>query len=247
MTTIDLNADLGEGCAFDREILALVSSCNIACGGHAGDRQTMVATAAKAAAEGVAIGAHPGYPDPANFGRESGFIAGDALRDSLVAQIAALMEVLDQQGSSLAHVKPHGALYNDAAADDELATLVVLTIGDCCPGAALVGPPQSALSKAANRAGVRFLAEAFADRGYNADGSLVPREQPGAVLSNLDAIASRALSLVRTGSVLSADGERIPVPADTLCLHGDTPQALDIARAVREHLEANGVGIRAVT
>lgn len=233
MRTIDLNADLGEGDAYDAELLEIVSSCNIACGGHAGDEESMRATVAEALANSVAIGAHPGYPDREGFGRQSGFMSGDALMSSVISQIKSLAAVAATQGARLAHVKPHGALYNDAVNDRALADAIVAAITAAAPQASLVGLPDSELQSAAEKAGLNFIGEGFVDRAYEANGQLVPRSQPGAVHESLELVLPQAVSLV--GKV------------DTLCIHGDTPAAASIAKAVRDALEQQGVTIRAVS
>ena len=233
MRDIDLNADLGEGDAYDRDLLAVVSSCNIACGGHAGDEESMRATVSAAIANKVAIGAHPGYPDREGFGRRSGYMSGDALKRSVILQIKSLAAIAAAQGASLAHVKPHGTLYNDAVNDRALADTIVAAITEAAPQASLVGLPYSELQSAAEAAGLTFVGEGFVDRAYQANGELVPRSQPGAVHDSLKLMLPQAVSLV--GKV------------DTLCIHGDTPAAADIARAVRNELEQQGVTIRAVS
>jgi UPF0271 protein len=247
VATIDLNADLGEGDAYDRELLAVVSSCNIACGGHAGDAASMRATVRAAWAHGVAIGAHPSYPDFAGFGRTPAFAAGAALEESLGSQLAALQRAIDEaaEDAVLAHVKPHGALYSDAAADAALATLFVDVVRRRVAGAAVVGPPGSALQKAARDAGVAYIAEAFVDRAYLPDGTLEPRSEPGAVHTDLNTMTSQAVSLAIQHRVTAQNGAVISLAADTLCIHGDTGHAAEAARAVRDVLEANGVTIRA--
>lgn len=232
MRTIDLNADLGEGDAYDDALLQVVSSCNIACGGHAGDAQSMQATTVTALANGVAIGAHPGYPDREGFGRRSGFLCGDELRTSLIEQIAALNAIAANNGATLTHVKPHGALYNDAVNDRQLADLIVGAVQAALPGAAFVGLPGSELQNAAYAGSLQFVAEGFADRAYQANGQLVPRSAPGAVHAQLEQILAQAISLV--GKV------------DTLCVHGDTPGAAGIAKQVRKELEKQGVTIHAI-
>lgn len=232
MPTIDLNADLGEGDAWDAALLQVVSSCNIACGGHAGDARSMRETVIAAVANGVAVGAHPAYPDREGFGRQSGFLFGDELRASLVEQIAALDAIAAKNGATLAHVKPHGALYNDAVNDRELADLIVSAVNATLPGAAFVGLPGSELQNAAIGRSVKFVAEGFVDRAYQENGQLVPRSEPGAVHHQMQQILSQAMSLV--GKV------------DTLCVHGDTPGAAGIARAVRKELEKQGVKVRAI-
>jgi UPF0271 protein len=230
--TIDLNADLGEGDPYDAELLKIVSSCNIACGGHAGDEVSMRATIASAIANGVAIGAHPSYPDRDGFGRRCGYLAGDELRTSLIRQIRALIAVAAKLGATPAHVKPHGALYNDAVNNRELADIIASAVFETMPGAALVGLPNSELQNAAEHGALKFVAEGFVDRAYRGDGQLVPRSVPGAVHDSLELVLPQAVSLV--GKV------------DTLCIHGDTPGAADVAKAVREELEKLGVTIRAV-
>lgn len=244
MPSIDINADLGEGEASDAEILRVVSSCNIACGGHAGDTASMRATVAAAIANGVAIGAHPSYPDREGFGRRSDFIAGPDLRATLVKQIRSLSAIVSEHGASLHHVKPHGALYNDACANAELADIVAEAVVDACDGVYLVGLPNSELQRAAVRRGLPYLAEAFIDRAYLADGRLVPRAEPGAVHRSLATIAAQAISLARDHMVTSIDGRPVSLSADTLCVHGDTPGAAEAARAVRHALEQQGIEIR---
>jgi len=229
---IDLNADLGEGDAFDDELMRIVSSCNIACGGHAGDEESMQVTVASALANGVVIGAHPSYPDREGFGRRSSFMAGDVLRESLITQINALVSLVATQGSQIAHVKPHGALYNDAVQNRELADVIAAAILATVPEAALVGLPGSELKKAAEASGLRFFGEGFIDRAYQENGQLVPRSEPGAVHDSIALVVPQAMSLV--GSV------------DTLCIHGDTPGAAEAAATVRKALESEGVSIRAV-
>ena len=228
---IDLNADLGEGDPYDAELLTIVSSCSIACGGHAGDAETMRITVAAAIKNGVSIGAHPAYPDREGFGRRSGFMSGDALRESLQAQIEALASIAAEQGVAISHVKPHGALYNDAVNDRELANVIATAILATVPEANFVGLPNSELQKAAAASGLDFVGEGFIDRAYQDDGQLVPRSQPGAVHDSLELVLRQAISLVDK--------------VDTLCIHGDTPGAAGVAKAVRDALEQKGVQIRA--
>ena len=232
MVRIDLNADLGEGEPCDAELLKVVTSCNIACGGHAGDASSMRDTVEAALGRQVAIGAHPSYPDRQGFGRRSQFLAGDDLLSSLGRQIEALREIAGQCGAELRHVKPHGALYNDAARDAELAAIVVAATLQAAPGASLVGLPNSELETEAKRRGLSFVAEGFIDRAYQSDGQLKPRSEPGAVLGDVDEIVQQALGLVGT--------------VDTLCIHGDTRGAVAAASAVREALQNSGVELRAI-
>ena len=246
MACIDLNADLGEGDPYDEELLQIVSSCNIACGGHTGDAKSMAITVRTAIANGVAIGAHPAYPDRAGFGRKSGFLDGDALYDSLSEQVTTLDDIAAQLGAKLAHVKAHGALYNDAIASSRLADVIARVTAEAPGSPALVGMADTELQRAAERHDLNFIAEAFIDRAYEADGSLVSRAEPGAVHSELMVITTQAVSLAKDGRVTSRNGDVIDVTADTLCIHGDTPGAAEKARAVRDVLENRGVDIRAV-
>jgi len=246
VTTIDLNADLGEGCAFDLELLGIVSSCNIACGGHAGDAASMLTTVRQALANGVAIGAHPAYPDRAGFGRSSVSLAGGELKESLIKQLDAFAKIAASEGAAVAHVKPHGTLYRDAARDRSVAQLVADAVQQVTPNSALVGPAESALQDAANNAGLSFVAEAFVDRTYLPDRTLLSRSEPGAVHTDINTMTAQAVSLAMSGQVTAQDGTVIAVVADTLCIHGDTSNAAEAARAVRDVLQANGVDIRAV-
>ena len=232
MLVIDLNADLGEGDSHDAELLTIVSSCNIACGGHAGDDASMRETVASAISNNVAIGAHPSYPDREGFGRRSAFLVGDELRASLIAQIKKFAAIVKEQGATLVHIKPHGALYNDAVNDRELAGMVAGCVAAAAPGAAFVGLPNSEMQDAASRHSLNFIAEGFIDRAYQDDGQLVPRSEPGAVHKSLELVLPQAVALV--GKV------------DTLCIHGDTPGAVQAAAAVRDALEKQGVEIRAL-
>lgn len=241
--SIDLNADLGEGESTDAELLEIVSSCNIACGGHAGDRNSMRATILAAAARGVVVGAHPSYPDREGFGRRSGFIDAAGLQPALERQLSELVDIAAQAGERIQHVKPHGALYNDAARDRSLADAVAATLESLGFDGALVGPPGSELEYAAANAGLAFIAEGFVDRAYRADGSLVPRSEPGAVHTDPAVAARQAVSIAVDGQVESSDGRPIRLPVATLCIHGDTPGAVASAEAVRAALESAGVTI----
>ncbi len=243
MASIDLNADLGEGESTTADLLALVSSCNIACGGHAGDRDSMSRAVLLAACAGVAVGAHPSYPDRAGFGRRSRHADGHALYETLSQQLGVLVNLAADHGLDLVHVKPHGALYHDAARFDDIAEIVARVVGECPGQPAIVGPPAGRLPVAAGRLGLRYVAEAFADRRYRPDGSLVPRERPGAVLEDPAEVAAQAVSIATRGVVQTDAGTALGIAARTLCLHGDTPGALDIARAVRLALDAAHVDV----
>lgn len=245
MSSIDLNSDLGEGDAYDEELLRIVSSCNVACGGHAGDAQSMAATVRCAIGNGVSVGAHPGYPDRQGFGRVSGFLGGDALYESLTEQVTALADIAAQLGARLTHVKAHGALYNDAVANSELADIIARATAEAPGSPAFMGLANTELQHAAARHGLAFIAEAFVDRAYEPDGTLVSRSEPGAVHSDIAVVTTQAIMLATRGQVTSRSGEVIDVRADTLCIHGDTPGAAMAARAVRDVLESHGVEIRA--
>ena len=246
MTSIDLNADLGEGCGTDAELLSVVSSCNVACGGHAGDRDTMAATIANAVANGVAVGAHPGYPDREGFGRRSGFMAGEALYESLTEQVTDLADIASSLGATLRHVKPHGALYNDAVRDPALADIIARVTAEAPNEPALVGQLDTELERAASTHGVEFIPEGFIDRAYEPDGRLVSRSEPGAVHDNFNTITTQAVTLAKDNAVTARSGDVIEVRADTLCIHGDTEGAAEAARAVRDVLEQRGIEVHAV-
>jgi UPF0271 protein len=243
-TTIDLNCDMGEGAGADEELMPLVSSANVACGGHAGDEASMRATVRLARRHGVAVGAHPSYPDRAGFGRERLARAPADVRADVVAQVRALLAVCRAEGVPLVHVKPHGALYNAAAGDAELARAVGEAVREVDPGLVVVCLAGSPMVGLVRGMGLACAEEAFADRGYTARGTLVPRGQPGALLVDAATVAERASRLARKLGVATADGTVVPVAADTLCLHGDTPGASTLAGAVRERLRADGVAVR---
>ena len=242
---VDLNADLGEGAPDDAALLALVSSVNIACGWHAGDARLMQATVAAALARGVAIGAHPSYPDREHFGRREMQLQPEEVRADLLYQIGALDALVRAAGGRLHHVKPHGALYNQAARDPALADAIAAAVRAMDPGLAIYGLAGGELLRAAERTGLRAVAEVFADRGYRADGSLVPRSQPGALVDDVDEAVARTLRMVREGVVTAVSGETVPLQAQTLCLHGDGPHALAFARAIHQALSDAGVELRA--
>jgi len=245
--TIDLNCDLGEldDASLEAGLMEHITSANIACGGHAGDEAAMEHTIRLALDRGVRIGAHPGYPDRANFGRIEIAMSEDEIERTVLWQIGRLEAVAGPLGAHIVHLKPHGALYNQAARDPELARAVAVGIRRGAPGAIFVGlASSSAMRRAAEAEGLRFAAEAFADRAYEADGSLRSRRLGGAVLSDPLAAARQAVRLARDGFVTAWDGSEVPLRADTVCVHSDTPGAIAIARAVRLALEAEGIRVR---
>jgi 5-oxoprolinase (ATP-hydrolysing) subunit A len=243
---IDLNSDLGEGAGHDAEILPLITSANIACGGHAGDERTMRETVELALRHGVAIGAHPGYPDRANFGRLPMKMEPLALIEEVAAQIRALVDVAGRSGAKVTHVKAHGALYNQADNDESIARSIAAGIFDDARGAELLvfAAPRSKMLEAARAMELRIAREGFIDRAYESDGTLRSRKLPGAVHTDPKVAAAQALSFIREGGVRAHDGTFIALEVDTLCFHGDTPGAPTIAAAVRAALEREGVAVR---
>ena len=239
---MDLNADLGEGMD-DGPILPFLTSANVACGLHAGGPVTMDRTVAQALARGVRIGAHPGYPDRENFGRTPMDLPLEEVRALVLYQLGALDAFVRARGGRLSHVKAHGALYNRAAKDLPLARAIAEAVRAYRGDLVLVGLAGSAQLSEARALGLRAVGEAFADRRYLPDGSLMPRSEPGSVLRQAAEAAEQALRIAKEGFVVAADGSRVRVDAEALCLHGDTAGAVQMARAVRERLEAAGVGI----
>jgi 5-oxoprolinase (ATP-hydrolysing) subunit A len=249
---IDLNADVGEGAtdaALEAELALIpyLSSVNIACGGHAGDRETMSRTIEFASRHRVSVGAHPGYVDRESFGRRPLALSAAAVRALVAEQVSTLVEIASEQNVPVVHVKPHGALYNQAARDLDLALAVAQAVKSTSSALTLVGLAGSALLDAGRRLGIQVAAEAFVDRAYQADGSLVPRSHSGAVIDRPDVAARQALTIVRDRHVVAIDGSRVAIVADTLCLHGDTPGALANVAAVRRSLEAAGVDVAPFT
>ncbi len=249
---LDLNCDLGESFGAwrlgdDAGVLPQVSSAKIACGFHAGDPQTMQATIALALAHGVAPGAQPGWPDLGGFGRRALAATPAETYAIVLCQIGALAAFAQAAGTRLAHVKPHGALYNQAARDRVLADAVAQAVRDFDPALILFGLAGSALIEAGRASGLTVAREAFADRRYQADGSLVPRGQPGAVIDDVDAAVAQALQIATRGEAIAIDGTGIAIAADTLCVHGDRPDAALFARRLRAALEGAGVRVAAPT
>jgi 5-oxoprolinase (ATP-hydrolysing) subunit A len=245
---IDLNSDMGESfgaysIGADEEILKWVTSANVACGWHGGDPQVMRQTVARAKALGVAVGAHPSYPDLLGFGRRVMQITRAEARDYMLYQIGALRAFVEAAGLRLQHVKPHGAIYNVAAKDRELSLGIAEGVKDAGGDLILMGLPDSEMLKAAKELGIRAACEAFGDRAYNDDGSLVSRKIAGSLITDPDRVAERVIGLAK-GAVTAITGKAIHLHADTICLHGDTPGAATIAKAVRERLDAAGVHVR---
>ncbi|MFF3761794.1 LamB/YcsF family protein [Streptomyces sp. NPDC002185] len=247
---IDLNADLGEGfgrwtLTDDEQLLSVVTSANVACGFHAGDAATMRRVCALAAARGVRIGAQVSYRDLAGFGRRAMDVPAAELAAEVAYQIGALEVFARAAGSRVSYVKPHGALYNRVVRDAEQAAAVVEGVLLADRTLPVLGLPGSRLHEAAEAAGLPVVTEAFGDRAYRADGSLLPRGQEGAVVTDPDEVVERSLSLARSGVVTAHCGSTVAVRARSLCLHGDTPGAVGLARRVRERLEASGLPVAA--
>lgn len=243
---IDLSCDLGEGAGNDAEIIAHVTSASVACGGHAGDESTMRAALEMASRAGVAVGAHPGLPDRAGFGRRAAEVTPGEAYSLVARQTRALLRLAAEAGVELQHVKPHGALYNQAARDPALARAVARAVRDVDPALVLFGLAGSELLAAARALDLTAASEAFADRGYLADGTLVPRARPDALVQDPDEAVRRAVRLARDGVVETVEGGELRLRADTLCVHGDAPAAPEMARRVRDALAAAGVEVRAV-
>jgi UPF0271 protein len=250
MVKVDLNSDLGESfgvytLGMDGQILGTISSCNIACGFHAGDPEVMEQTVALAMKNKVAMGAHPGLPDLAGFGRRNLAVTPREVYTMMVYQIGALAAFVRAAGGRLQHVKPHGALYNMAAADEELAAAAAEAVYKAGPELIFFGLAGSWMIKKAERLGLRTAQEVFADRTYRKDGTLTPRRQPGAMITDEDAAIAQVLEMVRNGTVTTPGGERVAIKADTICVHGDGERALLFTRRIREALTAEGVTISA--
>jgi UPF0271 protein len=242
-TELDFNCDLGEGCGDDAAIIPLISSASIACGGHAGDATTMRDTVALCLRHDVAIGAHPSLPDREHFGRRDLPVTPGETHAFVGEQIRRLAAIADAQGAHLHHVKPHGALYNRAARDRAIADAIAAAVRDIDPRLWLVGLSGSALTDAGAAIGLNVAHEAFAERRYEADGTLTPRALPDAVIHDTAGSLEQVRDLLR-GAVHARTGERIAVRMDTLCLHGDRPDAAAFARALHAALTAAGVRIR---
>lgn len=246
---VDLNADIGESFGVyktgsDELLVRTITSANIACGFHAGDPGVMRQTVRLAARAGVVVGAHPGFPDLAGFGRREMNVAPQDVADLVLYQIGALSAIAKAEGLTVRHVKPHGALYNMSVRRADLAEAVARAVASLDSALILVGLPGSELLAAASRLGLRVAAEAFADRSYEPDGSLTPRHLADAVLAEPDRAADRAVRMVRDGKIVARDGSTLAVKIDTLCVHGDNQHAVRLAAAVRAGLEQAGIDVK---
>ena len=245
---IDLNSDVGESfgawrIGADAEVMRSITSANVACGYHAGDPCVMRETVRLARQHGVAVGAHPGYPDLVGFGRRNMSVAPREIEDMVLYQVGALAAIAAAEGVRLAHVKAHGALYNQAATAPPLADAIARAVRAVDPSLVLFGLPGSELLRAGREVGLRVAAEGFADRAYNADGSLSARTDPGSVIHDPGEVVRRSLRMVREGRVTAKDGSELTFQVDTLCTHGDTPGANELTRLLREGLQREGVAV----
>lgn len=243
--SVDLNADVGEGMD-DAALLPYVTSANVACGVHAGDPTTMDQTVLSALTRGVRVGAHPGYPDRGNFGRVFVEMSADDIENLIVFQVGALQGFVRSRGGRMTHVKPHGALYHSAAEFPDIARAIAEGVRRVGDDLMLVGAAGSLLTGAGEDAGLAVAEEAFADRRYRPDGTLVPRGETGALLTDPDEAAEQAVGLARDGVAIAQDGTRVSVRADTICLHGDTPGAVEIAKRIHELFRLAGIRIAPV-
>lgn len=243
-SSVDLNADMGEGVGDDSALLRIVSSANVACGFHAGGPDVMAATMAAAVAQGVAIGAHPGFDDRANFGRSRMALTQDQLRHLITYQLGAAQAMARAAGGQVAHLKLHGALANLAAEDAQIARACYQAALELQPDLTLTVIAATMQQQVATELGANYAAEIFADRAYNPDATLVDRSLPGAVIHDPDEAAARVVQMLRTGAVIAQDGSHIPTRIDTICLHGDGTTALQTAQQIRHHLERADITIR---
>jgi len=248
MYIIDLNSDLGESFGAwkmgnDEAVLDFVSSANVACGFHAGDPVVMLATVRAAKEKGVAVGAHPGYPDLMGFGRRNMDVTPDEAYAYTLYQIGAMQAACNAVGIKLQHVKAHGALYNQAAKNHALAVAIAQAVKDAGQGLILLGLANSEFDKAAAEVGVPYAAEAFADRAYQADGTLVPRKVEGSMIHDVNLAVARVVRMVKEGKVETIDGKVINLKPHSICLHGDSPKAVQMATEIRKGLEAAGIKI----
>jgi len=251
MEKIDLNCDMGESfgaykLGMDDAVIQFISSANIACAWHAGDPSVMNHTVAIAVEHGVGVGAHPGYPDLLGFGRRNLDCTMEELRNYVIYQIGALQAFCNAHGTKMQHVKPHGALYLTAVENEDVARVVAEAIVSVNPDllyVALAGAKGELMTRIGQEVGLGVVYEAFPDRAYSPEGTLVSRRQPGAVIKEPQVVAERALRMVKEGVVIAIDGSTIPLDVQTLCVHGDNPKAVELVRSIRETLEADGVAV----
>ena len=245
MVSIDINCDLGEGGGNDEKIMRYISSANIACGFHAGNINTIEKTILLASRYNVSIGAHPGYPDKENFGRKKMSLSPKEITALVKKQVSLLKLKTEENHQILQHIKPHGALYNQAATDIDIARAICKAIIEVDPRLVFMGMPNSAMQTASTEAGLNFCAEGFVDRAYTNQGLLVPRSTPGAVITDIETCKTRALQIAQTNTTTSIDNKKIDLIVNTICIHGDTENAIEIARSINEYLTTNNINIKA--
>lgn len=241
---MDINADLGEGFLFDEELMKMISSCNIACGGHAGTENSMRATIRLALKYGVTIGAHPSYPDPDHFGRKEMEIAPDLLKKNIQQQVLTLINIAREEGAVVRYIKPHGALYNKAAVDVKIANLLVDIVKEIEPSVALMGLSGSVIAPIAKKNYIMFLKESFADRRYNDDGTLVDRNNSLAVINDKEQVWKQIKMLLTNNTIRTINKKNIKKEVDSICFHGDTPQAVELLSYVRAQLTIHKMEIK---
>lgn len=251
MPTIDINCDMGESTlesriAYDRELMEHISSVSIACGFHAGSEDVMRRTAEAAFAKGVAVGAHPSYRDAENFGRTEMHLSESEVFDIVSEQIHLMERICEELGGKMTHVKPHGALYNQAAKSPNLSAAIARAVRECDPALALYGLSGSFLISEAEKAGLRTASEVFADRTYQADGSLTPRSRPDALIDDTSSAVAQVLRVINEKTVAAIGGDIIAIRAETVCIHGDGPHALEFAEALKSALTSQGISIAAL-
>ena len=244
--TIDLNCDMGEGYGTDPLIMPFISSVNIACGSHAGDEETIKNTIKLAMQFDVAIGAHPSYPDRENFGRKSMEINEEALSSSIIEQIMLVKSIAENMGTRLKHIKPHGALYNRSATDEKVATIIAKAIKKVDENLYLYGLPNSESEQAANREGLIFCREGFADRTYQSNGSLTPRTEKNAMIEDIDLALYQVIDMINQNKVKPISGDVIPIQIETVCIHGDADKALEFATQINLGLIKNQILISSI-
>lgn len=243
LVSIDLNCDLGEGCGNDAELMRYISSANIACGGHAGDAATMRHTVELALENNVAIGAHPGFNDRANFGRFAVDISRQEIVDLVTEQVNSLAKICGELGANIRHVKPHGALYNQSAKDPEIGAAIAEALKQIDGALILFGLSGSHSIAEAERIGLRTASEVFADRTYQSDGSLTPRSEPDALITNVQASIEKVLNMIKYGRARTTDGIMISIVAETICIHGDGQHAVEFARSINQALAEEGFSV----
>ena len=243
MSTIDLNADIGEGMPYDNQLVKYISSCNIACGGHAGDDESILETIQLALQNDVKIGAHPSYPDKENFGRRSMDMSLNKLSDSIDFQLQSFKILCELSKANWHHIKFHGALYNDLKTDHKKAEALINLISNKYQNLILYVPPNSVIQAIAPKNNIQIKIEGFADRVYNTDLSLVSRQKPNAVLNDTQKVIKQVSEIILNQKVETLNGLKVPINIQTLCLHGDTPSALELAKAIVRNLEVNNINI----